>query len=192
MAMQKVVLALPTIRRLCLLSLAGQKNSALTVVQYGAAGGFPLTTDPGPQDRGKNFFAGGPYKDNNGNNTTTMTQNIDVSAFGIALDTGKVPFTLSGYLGGYTGQDDNATLTIEFLGGLNKVLGQAHIGPVLGAERQSATALLQKSTTGVLPAGTRTIKVTLLMTKPDASDGDSSYNDGYADNLSLIPVSYHI
>src|SRR5262249_30611195 len=35
-------------------------TDGLAVVQYGASGGFPDATTPGPDDRGVNFFAGGP------------------------------------------------------------------------------------------------------------------------------------
>jgi len=34
-------------------------GTTFTAVQYGASGGFPAATDPGPNNRGKNFFAGG-------------------------------------------------------------------------------------------------------------------------------------
>src|SRR5271169_665406 len=48
-------------------------SSAFTVVPYGAAGGFPQTSDPGPPDRGVQFFAGGNAA------TSSATQDMDVS-----------------------------------------------------------------------------------------------------------------
>ena len=46
-----------------------------TVVQYGPNDGFPTATDPGPANRGTNFFAGGPSAA-----LSTGSQSIDVSA----------------------------------------------------------------------------------------------------------------
>jgi hypothetical protein len=48
------------------------------------------------------------------------------------------------------------------------------------ADRNGATALLPRSATGAVPAGTRTIGVRLDMVRVQGS-----YDDGYADNLSL-------
>lgn len=148
-----------------------------TEVQYGASG-FPTVTDPGPPNRGNNFFAGGK----NGPNTTvsTATQSIDVSAEATAIDGGMVSYNLSGYLGGYTTQGDNAVLAASFENA-GSILEKATIGPVTAAARNNMTGLLQRSSVGMLPAGTRTIKVLLTMTRVD---GD--YDDAYADSLSLV------
>lgn len=147
-----------------------------TVVQYGAPGGYPSATDPGPANRGANFFAGGPN-----NASSSASQTINESADAAAIDRGGVSFDLAGYLGGYINQRDNAVLTVTFLSGSNATLGSASIGPVTVGDRSSATGLLLRTTSGLVPVGTRSIGVTLQMTR---LDGD--YNDGYADNLSLI------
>ena len=47
------------------------------------------------------------------------------------IDAGTATYDLSGYLGGFAAQDDNAQLTISFLNNLGVVLGTAEIGPVL-------------------------------------------------------------
>jgi predicted small secreted protein len=145
------------------------------VVVYGASGGYPLDTDPGPTDRGKNFFSGGPDDD-----VSTGTQIIDVSSVATMLDTGAVSYTLSGWLGGYADQNDNATLTIQFQDASGKTLGQGQFGPVMAADRNNVTSFIQKTAQGNAPKGTRKILVTLTMTRTDGSA-----NDGYADNLSL-------
>jgi len=149
---------------------------SFTVVEYGAAGGFPTATDPGPTNRGLNFFAGGPS-----NPLSSAFQSIDESADAAVIDTGKVNFTLSGFLGGWDSQDDHAVLSATFLDNSGSDLGSASIGPVWAADRGDETGLLLRTTTGVLPIGTRTIDVLLTMTR---DEGD--YNDGYADNLSLV------
>ncbi len=145
------------------------------VVAYGATSGYPVDTDPGPPNRGKNFFAGGPDDD-----VSTGTQTIDVSNKAAAIDSGSANYTLSGWLGGYAGQEDNAVLSLQFQDASGKTLGQAQIGPVTSANRQGVTALVQQSTQGTAPKGTRKILVTLTMTRVEGSS-----NDGYADNLSL-------
>jgi hypothetical protein len=166
------------------------------VVQYGASGGFPQSTDPGPTDRGTNFFTGGPSDP-----LSIFTQRIDLTPYAAFISQGNVTFTLSAYLGGYSTQDDDATLTVLFLGtedggvpddaeavnddggvitaGSN-VLGSATIGPATSADRAGATGLLPEMTTGAVPAGTVAVEVQLVMTRYEGS-----YNDGYADNLSL-------
>jgi hypothetical protein len=147
-----------------------------TVVQYGIGGGFPSTTDPGPVNRGSNFFAGGPD-----NASSNASQVIDVSMGAATIDAGGVTFALNGFLGGYDGQRDNAVLSAFFKDGMGGTLGSALIGPVTEPERGGLTGLLFRSTAGTVPLGTRAIDIQLQMTRLDGA-----YNDGYADNLSLV------
>ncbi len=145
-----------------------------TAVQYGA-GAYPAATDPGPEDRGLNFFAGG-YMDA----LSSLTQTVDVSGYATAIDEARVTFALSGWLGGYDGQDDNATLTVTFENADGGALGTASIGPVLSADRGGVTSLVLESTAGSVPSGTRSVLVVLTMTREEGTA-----NDGYADDLSL-------
>jgi hypothetical protein len=147
-----------------------------TVVRYGAGGGFPSLTDPGPAARGENFFAGGPS-----NGASSASQSIDVLANSASIDLGGVSFALEGFLGGFSSQRDNAILTLTFKDLLDATIGSASIGPVSDSDRGNATGLLQRSANGVVPVGARKIDILLQMTRVDGS-----YNDGYADNLSLI------
>lgn len=151
-------------------------TSTFTAVQYGASGGFPSPTDPGPTNRGNNFFAGGP-----GGALSTAMQTIDVSSGASTIDLGNTKFTLSGFLGGFADQRDNAVLSITFRASNDTSLGTASIGPVSNTDRNNLTGLLFRSDDGTVPTGTRLIDVTLTDTRLDGS-----YNDGYADNLSLI------
>lgn len=146
-----------------------------TVTQYAAGGGFPEATDPGPVTRGLNFFSGGPESD-----SSSAFQLIDLSANAASIDTGEVSFDLSAFLGGFSGQSDNAVLTVSFLDASNLALGSASLGPVTEVDRDNITGLLQRETTGALPTGTRALGVTLAFSRINGS-----YNDGYADNLSL-------
>jgi hypothetical protein len=147
-----------------------------TVVQYGASGGFPDKSAPGPADRGKNFFAGGNAA------LSTATQTIDLSSGAEAIDAGSVTYALSGWLGGYSNQDDDVQVTVAFLnesGG--KLSGSAQVGPLKAADRKGVTGIFLRSTTGAVPAHARSARVTLTVTRYDGE-----YNDGYSDDISLV------
>ena len=147
-----------------------------TVVQYAAGGGFPTLTDPGPVSRGNNFFAGGTS-----NPSSSASQLIDLSTLANEIDAGQIAFQLAGFLGGFSTQRDNAVLMASFINGSNVQLGSAQLGPVSTADRASNTGLLFRDTLGSVPIGTRSVNLLLQMTRLDGS-----YNDGYADNLSLV------
>jgi hypothetical protein len=155
------------------------------ILTYGASGGYPTLTDPGPADRGANFFSGGP------NDTpSTFTQHIDLGAYVGFIARGNVRFKLSAYLGGYADQDDNAVLKVAFFGanrgnvpdggiGSNP-LSVVTLGPVLAADRNENTGLLARATTGPVPAQATSADVQLTMTR-----AAGTANDGYADSLIL-------
>ncbi len=144
-----------------------------TATLYTWSGGDVSPTSPGPKHRGKNYFYGGPDAAK-----STGTQVIKVAARGIS--SGKVHFTLSGWLGGFDGQGDNAVLTVTFRNGKGKAIKSAHIGPVTEAQRKGISEMLFRTRSGVVPAGTRSVGVKLVMIRLAGSD-----NDGLADNLSL-------
>jgi len=151
------------------------------VMQYQSdSNDYQGTTSAGPANRGKNFFYGGAETTTD-NTTTRARQTIDTSAGAALLVTNQVKFTLSGWLGGFAGQNDSAKLTVQFLSVTGQALASASIGPVLDADRKGETCLVERTTDGTVPAGTVKITVTLTMTKTDGSD-----NDGSADNLALI------
>ncbi|WP_194914826.1 alkaline phosphatase family protein [Catenulispora rubra] len=142
-------------------------------VCYGASG-YPDASTPGSSNRGNQFFAGG------GTGNSDLAQTVDVSAAASAIDAGGVPFGLSGWLGGYAGQNDRVGMTATFLNASGSALGSAAIAPVTNSDRGNVTDFLQRSATGTLPAGTRSVKVDLAFTW---TAGDTT--DGYADDLSL-------
>jgi hypothetical protein len=143
-------------------------------IEYGDNGiGYAV---PGAPDAGKSFFSGG-----SDNTTSSLTQTIDVSQYGSAIDGGGVTYVLEGYLGGYADQGDDATLTVTFKSASGSDLGKGTIGPVTESDRKGNTELLKRSTTGAVPATTRSVQVVLSMTRTDGA-----YNDGYADDLSLV------
>ncbi|QMU78340.1 hypothetical protein GXW83_24160 [Streptacidiphilus sp. PB12-B1b] len=150
-------------------------TGSLTAVPYTAGGGFPTASSPGSPTRGSYFFAGG-----NGSGTATATQTEDVSALAARIDTGTIGYNLSGWLGGYSTQGDAAQVTATFLNSAGAALGSSTIGPVTASDRGETTEFLQRAATGNLPVGTRSVQIVL-------SAVDSyGYNDGYADDLSLV------
>ncbi len=147
-----------------------------TVVQYGASGGFQDQKAAGPKDRGKNYFVGGPD-----NEQSSAQQSIDVSSMATLIDAQQLTYKFEGWLGGFGGQNDNATVTAEFFDGSGKSLKKTAIGPVKAADRKGEDGSVLRSTAGAVPKGTR--KITIVMTFVRT---DGSYNDGSVDNLSLV------
>ena len=146
-------------------------ESTFTAVQYGAPA-FPTVEDGTRLAGGPNFFAGGP-----GGEVSSATQVVDVSRAAPEIDAGRVTASLSALIGGYSGQDDAATVSATPVeaGGPATTLG-----PVTAAERASVSNLLPRTTSFAVPAGTRSIRVTLAATR-----AQGNYNDGYVDNVVL-------
>lgn len=142
-------------------------------VLYGAPG-FPTSADA-PASSGSIFFAGGTAA------VSTSTQALDVRAASAAIDGGALAYRVSGAFGGSASENDQATLTVTFFGASFELLGAAEIGGFDAAARGNATKLLRDSESGVVPVGTRYLDVTL-----EATRTAGSYNDGYADDLSLV------
>jgi hypothetical protein len=151
-------------------------SGSLTVAKWGTPGGFPAAGDPGPEDRGLNFFSGGL-----GSALTTATTTVNLPASPARIDAGLVAAELSGWLGGFGSQDDAVTLTVTFLNAAGARLDSFTIGPVLARDRGNVTGLLQRSAKRIIPPTARKVEAVLSM-KFTAG----SYNDAYADDLSLI------
>jgi hypothetical protein len=145
-----------------------------TAMKYGAEGGFPTTENSESIKGGVNFFAGGNSE------VSSASQTVSVAAEAAAIDAGTDSATLSGDLGGYSSQNDNAVVTATYLSASNATLGSLTIGPVTAAERKEETELLAESATGTVPVGTRSIQVVITSTRIEGE-----YNDGYSDNISL-------
>jgi len=130
-------------------------------------------TQPGPVDRGLNLFVG-----DSGNAFAAGFQSVNVSNLSSLINAGAVQYSLSGWLGGWTTQTDNAMLYVQFqdAGGLD--LGTATLGPVMPADRANATGLVFRAVDGALPVGTASVMFSLSMERLNGGD-----NDGYADNL---------
>jgi hypothetical protein len=150
-------------------------TSNFTVVQYGAPA-FPTPDVATAIGGGANFFAGGQSTA-----FSSASQTLDVSDLAAIIDAGGASVALSGFLGGFDGQDDNMTVTATFLSSTSDPLGVVSIGPVTEPDRKNATTLLFRTISAAIPEGARSIIVEM-----DATRLQGSYDDGYADNLSLV------
>lgn len=137
-------------------------------VSYGS--NWVRPTEPGPADRGLSMFTGvGAY--------SVGYQMLDLDF----VTTQPLAYDLSGWLGGWQSQGDNAMLYVQFMNDGGLELGSAAIGPVTAADRNNTTGLFYRETEGWLPAGTSQLWFWLSMERQGGGD-----NDGYADNLSFV------
>jgi len=137
-------------------------------VNYGS--NWVLPTQPGPSDRGGRMFSGfGQY--------AVGYQTLD---FGTTTSQ-RMAYSLSGWLGGWSNQGDNALFHVQFLDELGNEVGSSSIGPVTPGDRDNQTGLFYRESEGFMPAGTRQLAFWLSMERLVSGD-----NDGYADNLSFV------
>jgi len=140
-------------------------------VDYGS--NWVLPTQPGPVDRGSKMFTG----------LTAQAAGFQALDLG-ALAGQSLHYELSGYLGGWAAQGDNALLYVSFLDAQDNEIGHAVIGPVTPADRNNQTGLFLRTASGQLPANTSSLMFSLSMERLGGGD-----NDGYADNLSFVVSS---
>lgn len=150
-------------------------EGGFTVVLYGAPD-FPNADSPGPAKRGLKFFSGGPN-----NPLSTMSRTLNLTPLAVDIDTGTVKGTLSGFLGGYSSQEDHADVAVTWIDATGAELGTTALQTVTATDRGNATGLLKRRAVATVPSGTRSARVVVTMTRMAGS-----YNDGYADSLSLI------
>jgi Phosphoesterase family len=137
---------------------------------------FPSSNTGGPGS-GKQFFGGGNV------GTSTISQTVDLSLAASDIDTGAVPYTLSGRLGGFLWDPSAAFVTVDFLDADQSTLGIRSLGPVTVFERWLQTGLLERASTGTVPVATRSARV--VVTFSDCNPAPGTYNNSYADNLSF-------
>jgi uncharacterized protein (TIGR03437 family) len=126
--------------------------------------GLVLLSDPAPPDHGFNYFAGAID-----NQTTTLTQLIDVSSAASAINAASVKYTASVYLGGIALP---AKMTVTF----ENASGQPIGGPTLGPAGYDGYGMSLQQQIGLVPSNTTQIVVTLTLANVHA----------VADSLSLV------
>jgi len=142
--------------------------SMVQSVDYGS--NWVLPTQPGPFERGASMFAGqGQY--------AVGYQTVN---FGTPMSQ-AMSYNLSGWLGGWAAQGDNALFYVQFLDAYDNEIGSSALGPVTADDRGNQTGLFYRESGGFMPAGTSKLSFWLSMERLVAGD-----NDGYADNLAFV------
>ena len=134
-----------------------------SVAPYGGTG-FISTQSPGPADRGTSLFVG--WVDG-----ADLYQDIDVSAAATAIDSGQVTYVVSGWLGGSSGSSA-ASLTYLFFDWTGKQLtptAQLTSGAFAGY------SLIEKEHTGMLPSGTRRVRIDVSFPSSDSLADDIGF-----------------
>ena len=148
------------------------------VVAYGdpgQSGGFPTSASPGPNDRGNNFFSGGPV----GN--STLIQVIDVSGEASEIDLNHRVFDFSAWLGGFGSEDDAALVIAVCADGQAQSLRTDTLTGPSSVGRNFQTGLFFRSTSAAVPPGTRQVLIQLIMNRVVGP-----YNHASADNISFL------
>ena len=109
-----------------------------------------------------------------------MTQTVSVASEASAIATGTLPYDFSAWIGGYSTQADQASVTASFLNSAGTSLGSATLGLVTAAQRGNSTELLLQSATGTVPAGTASVKFTVSYTRSAGTE-----DDGYVDDIAM-------
>jgi hypothetical protein len=150
-------------------------TGSLTVNTYGATPSLPDTAHAGINP-GSQFFAGGPWS-----TVTQAIQWVDLAPFVPVISLGGARFELFGSFGGVADQEDGARMVVVWLDAAGQSLRtDTLLGPNI-FERNNRTVLVNRRSEGILPAGTRSARVILLMTRVTGPA-----NDAYADDLRLV------
>ncbi len=158
-----------------------ERSGAMTFVRYGIASHayFPSRlASPRHTTGGSGLLWGGRSTATGG--ITQAVQAVDVSSSAASIDAGRATAGLSADLGGALHHNDRMDARAEFLDGAGATLGSLTIGPVTAADRKGQTRMLRRAARGPVPAGSRTIRVTLTST-----DDDMGYSSAVADNVRL-------
>ena len=112
----------------------------------------------------------------------SMMQTVQLGTYGTAIDAGQAKLTFKAWLGGYASDADNATVYLTFYSASHAFLRGVVYGPVTAGQRHNKTKLMMVGGgTAQIPATARSVDVDIEF---DGVNG--AYNNGYADNLSLI------
>jgi len=136
---------------------------------------------PPVQAFGSLYFYGGEGW-GSGAGTATLSQSIDVAALAMQIDAGTIRYTASGFFGGWSTQNDTASLTLRFLDGVGGQVAQSTLGAPSAAARGNQSGYVFSRSSANVPTGTRRIEVVVNFIK----EAGGTYNDGAAENLILI------
>ena len=120
-----------------------------------------------PIHGGARFFFAGDW------GLSELTQEVSVGA-----EAAGAQLFIGGDFGGFSSQEDFATLNAEFLNGTGTKLAGLGTVRVVASERGDETGFVHREARTNVPAGTAKIRFVLLQQREEGAD-----NDGYADNL---------
>ena len=129
------------------------KTSPTTVEPYGATDSIAVSAS-GPTDRGVKLFCGSSIANND-----DAYQDIDVSPAAALIDSGKVTYEVSAWLGSTTASSPTLTYIFFDWSGL-QLAPTAQLGPT----SHSGAGLVETSHSGTLPSGTRRVHISLTFT----------------------------
>jgi hypothetical protein len=140
---------------------------------------LPVAPPHSPGDRGNNVFYGGNAQTNS---SATQVYNVP-AACQAEINTPGINYSVSGWFGGYAGQDDRFRLVVTFRDATNAALATVTIGDVLAIERGNDSGLRLRNAFGRVPPGTTSILFTL-----ESTYAATDVNNAYADSLAFIFV----
>lgn len=159
-----------------------QPADILKTVQYGEFGGGPASDSPGPANRGGHYFYA---KVTTENPRAVVSQNLDVSASATAIDGGRTGYRMDGFFGGVNTSFSSARLTAEFLDKAGKKIGGDTTDEVKESDRADDLVLIERTRSGALPAGTRTVRIRLEFYIRPGHEKEAIETLAYADNLAF-------
>jgi len=155
-------------------------TGSLTWYTHGS-GGYPQSVIVDENGLTGATFDGGTRLFTGTGGSSTASQTIDLSPSAAAIDNGHVTALTSAYVGGYTTQRDNATVSYEFFDASDSPVASAVFGPVMPADRGNIAGFVPFAQAVPLPVGTRSAVITITTQRFVAPA-----NDGYVDNVSLV------
>src|SRR3954447_283894 len=126
---------------------------------YGPISGYPSRAVADRFVGGCQFFSGGPSGTQPAVQTATQTITFTQAAPEVAA--GNVTATLSGYLGGFLTQEDNAKVDVTFRNAGGVTVETMALAPVTAAERGNQTTLVRRAATLLVPTTARSALVVL-------------------------------
>ena len=127
----------------------------------------PQAVDP----EGRVRIVSGPY------GSSTLERRVDLRRFAARIDRGRVRYRLSGRLGATGTGGARAEIALTFLDGAGRALGPRPrlLGPAGDSAKTPRDAA--RRVAGVLPSGTRALRVVLTLRSPDAASGSAVAED---------------